>query len=170
MTNLQLIEYLLDQHWEPSIAGRDNDVPKPKIVKESNVTKDDLKTGDVLKLVEAEATTYEAMGFGYTHEQVEGAVTIQCRSADRRLQGTKVDGHVRVFGDRDSNTLEKERHGGLTGEVRRVLLANRKTSAEYNLTTPSEVRNQSGLTGTNHYRGDLTVGLVDSAREIDTSV
>lgn len=174
MTTLQAVQELLRSEWETSIDGRWNDVPEPEIVLEKAVSEDDLKTSDVIRIVDGGNKEKTPLGFGWTHEQVDQTATVQIRSADRRLQGKKIDGRVRTFGERntdpddpDHDYLAGERYGGLAGEVERICDSNRKGVAEFDRVVCSPIRDESQLTGTNHYRADLDIGLVQDASEIN---
>lgn len=168
MTYVQAIAALLDENWSTSISDRATDVPKPKIVEQANVSKSDLKTEDVARVVDGGNTEFTPLGFGWTHERIEPDVTIELRSVDRRLDGTKVDGRHRVFGKRET-TAEPDRYIGLVGETKRILDANRKGFAEFDLVVHSQDRDRSDLEGTNYYRADIDVELMRQADHIDPS-
>ncbi|MFB6189335.1 MAG: hypothetical protein ABEI57_05580 [Halapricum sp.] len=170
MTIIQLVKAVLEDNWAKSIDGRWNDVPKPEIVFEKNIAQGDLKTTDYLKIQDGGDYTFEPQGFGWTHEHVEGVVTISARSVDRRVDGTKVDGRVRVFGEREeSPPYSAERHGGLVGETVRVLKAYRDGVAEWDRVEYGPIRDNSDMGGSNYYRADTDVVLINNASEIDPS-
>ena len=170
MTDVQAIAALLDENWDPDITGRATDVPKPEIVEEKDVSREDLKTSDVARIVDGGDTSIEPQGFSWTHERINANVTIELRTTDRRVGGgTKQSGRHRLFGQRDS-TAEPDRYTGLAGETKRILDAHRKGFAEFDLVVAGPVRDQSDLEGTNYYRADVDVALIQHAHNIDPSV
>lgn len=169
MTAIQLIESLLDTDWEVSVTGRTNDVPKPEIVAEKAIQQADLKTTDYAKVMDGGDVEMDPLGFGFTHKRVSATVTVQLRTMDRRLDGARIDGRVRMFGERDGLN-EPERHGGLVGETVRILDGRRKGLAEFGLLVAGPVRDLSGQFGKQYYRADVDVALLDPASEIDVSV
>lgn len=166
MTVLQAIASLIDAEWEPSISGRWNDVPKPKIVLEKEVTKEMLRTQDVLRVEDGGDTEKTPLGFGWTHEALDATVTISIRTLDRRIGGMPQDGRIRMFGERNG-TDDAERYGGLAGELERICDANRKGFAEFDRVRLSPVRDESQLAPANGYRADLDIGLVIDAQNIN---
>lgn len=169
MTAVQFIAALLDEEWETSISNRSTDVPKPKIVEEANVSKEDLKTEDVARIVDGGNLDIDPQGFGWTHQASEATVTIQLRTGDRRnSNGINQSGRHRLFGQRDT-TAEPDRYTGLVGETKRIIDANRKGKSEYDLLVVGPIRDQSDLEGTNYYRADVDVDLIKHANSIDAS-
>jgi len=186
MTEMQAARALLDSRWETSISGRSTDVPEPEIVLEKNVSQSDLKTGPIARIVDGGGKTFEPRGFGWTHQRVEADVTVELRTATRRVRGgLEQDGHAEMFGNRPSPTsvdsatvgddgvsgidTEPDRYVGLTGEVRRILEAHRKGFAEFCNVYSSEIRNESSAEGTNYYRADVDIRFVQEADKIDPS-
>jgi len=165
----QAIVALLEERWTESITDRATDVPTPTIVEEKSVSRSDLKTDDYARVVDGGGRSFEPMGFGWTHERIDADVTIELRTADRRQGGGATrPGNERLFGDRDS-TAEPDRYIGLVGETKRVLDSARKGFAEFDLVIHSDERDESDLEGTNYYRADIDVALVQHAHQIDAS-
>lgn len=168
MTYLQAAEALLNQ-WEETISGRATDVPKPKVVLEKSVSQSDLKTRDYARIVDGGDTTFDPRGFSWTHEKIEANVTIELRSATRRLNGNRIDGRHRMFGERPGLN-SADRYVGLAGETKRILDEYRKGFAEFDLVVASTIRDTSDNEGTNVYRADVDIRFVTHADEIDPSI
>ncbi|GGO03500.1 hypothetical protein [Haloarcula pellucida] len=169
MTFLQAAEALIDTNWEETISGRSTDVPKPKIVLEESVSQSDLKTRDYARIVDGGDTVFTPRGFGWTHEKVEADVTVELRSAERRINGTLVDGRERMFGPR-SGMSAPDRYVGLSGETKRILDAHRKGFAEFDQVVASTIRDESSAEGQKIYRADVDIAFVQHASQIDPSV
>lgn len=165
MTFIQAAEALLDE-WQESISGRETDVPKPEVVLEQSVSKSDLKTRDYARVVDGGDTTFEPRGFSWTHEKIEANVTVELRSATRRIDGNRIDGRTRMFGDRPGLN-EADRYVGLSGETKRILDEYRKGFAEFDLVLASAIRDTSSNEGVNVYRADVDIAFVQHASEID---
>lgn len=180
MTVIQAIEGLLSNNWEPSISGRVHEVPQPEFIKEKANVKESLRTHDAAYVRDGGDEVHTPQAFGWTHENVEYTVTVELRSANRTVNGTSVDGRIRMFGYRNTDSatdsngldpLEAERHGGLTGECKRILKANRKGFAEFDIVAGElRVLDQSDLGGKKYYRADVQIPLTNVADSIDTSV
>ncbi|MBX0325804.1 hypothetical protein EGH21_22560 [Halomicroarcula sp. F13] len=167
MTEMQAAQALLDTEWETTISDRTTDVPKPTIVLQQNVSQSDLKTEPYARIVDGGGKTFEPRGFGWTHQRIEADVTVELRTADRRVDGGATqDGHEEMFGAR-SGTGEPDRYVGLTGETRRILEANRKGFAEFCNVYSSEIRNESSAEGKNYYRADVDIRFVQEADQIN---
>jgi hypothetical protein len=166
MTVIQAAEALLDQNWEKTITGRATDVPKPEIVLEQSVSKSDLKTQDYARIVDGGDMTFEPRGFGWTHQKIEADVTVELRSATRRIDGTRIDGRERMFGSRPGMS-EPDRYVGLTGETKRILEDHRKGFAEFDLVLASTIRDTSANEGVNVYRADVDIAFVQHADNIN---
>jgi len=169
MTFLQAAEALLEEEWTETISGRARDVPKPEIVVEKEVTKDRLQTQDSARIIDGGDTAIDPRGFGWTHERIEPQITIELRTADRRVAGEKIDGRIRLFGERDGLS-EPDRHVGLAGETKRILDSVRKGFAEFDLVVTSPLRDMSSNEGTNIYRADVDLAFIQHASSIDPSV
>jgi len=167
VTYLQAAEALLNQ-WSESITGRTTDVPKPKVVLEQSVSQNDLKTRDYARVVDGGDTTFEPRGFGWTHERIEANVTVELRSATRRLDGTRIDGRHRMFGERPGLS-EPDRYVGLAGETKRILDEYRKGFGEFDRVVASPIRDVSSNEGTNVYRADVDIAFIQNAESIDPS-
>jgi len=181
-TKFQALKNMLAANWSESITGRPTDVPTPKFVQQQNVSQSDLKTDDYIRIVAGNGTTFEPLGFGWSHQRVEADVTIEIRSATRRIDGIKVDSHDRVFGNRgvsDEDTYGGGAYGagsygpeaigrypGLAGEVRRILELYRKGWAEWCQVVSGETRNESSAEGKNMHRADIDVALIKNAARI----
>ena len=183
MTFLQFVSALLTQKWEPAISGRVYDLPTPGEDLDINIEKEvhqkRLRTNDIITVRDGGDVNFTPLGFGWTHEQIEGAVTIECRCADENPRVPDgVDGRVRMFGYRNQTNqiqnglapFQAERHGGLTGEVVRILASYRKGHAEFDRLVYGPVRDESSTVGRNTYRGDIMVAPEITAQEIDASV
>lgn len=167
MTEMQAAKALLETEWETSITGRATDVPQPTVVLQQNVSQSDLKTEPYARVVDGGGKTFEPRGFGWTHRKIEADVTVELRTADRRIDGgTTQDGHQEMFGNR-SGTSKPDRYVGLTGEIKRILDDNRKGFAEFCNVLSSEIRNESSAEGTNYYRADVDITFVQQADKID---
>lgn len=169
MSAIQYVEYILDNEWEESIDGRWNDVPEPWLGRENENTKETLRTKDVVEVQDGGSMSKEPASLGWLEETKEYLVTIDIRTADRRLAGEKIDGRVRLEGERNENN-ESERYGGLTGEVERILDLHRRGDKEYDLVEGFEINDVSGTTGRGHYRATAEVRLHEIAQNIDPSV
>lgn len=172
MTAIQYVQYVLDANWETSISGRPNDVPKPPIDMEKSQSKIDLRTADHINVVDGGSLSIEPKSLGWQEEGKEILVSIDIRSADRRVDGTKVDGRYRMFGERGAGTLspnESPRWGGLVGEARRIISAKRTGDQEFDLVNGYEINDISEQSGHGHYRVVIEVRLEQIAATIDTS-
>ena len=169
MTAIQAIESLLTTEWEPSVTGRTNDVPEPEYTLQKEDIKKRLRTSDVARIVDGGNVEYEQKGFGATHQGERSVVTIELRTADRGAQGSKVNGRVRLYGEREGLN-PPERHGGLVGETVRILKKHRGGFAEYDRLEYGPVRDQSDMVGGGYYRADVDVVLLTHASNIDPSV
>jgi len=167
MTEMQAAKALIEQQWESSISGRSTDVEQPDVVLQQSVSKDDLRTGPIARVVDGGGKRFEPRGFGWTHQKVEADVTVELRTATRRVDGgVEQDGHTEMFGNR-SGLSKPDRYVGLTGEMRRILDEQRKGFGEFCNVLSSETRNESSAEGTNYYRADVDITFVQQADEID---
>lgn len=180
---LQAAAQLLEEHWEPSIQGRTNDVPKPEITIGGEVSQSDLKTKDHARIVDGGDQSITPQGFGWTHEAIEAQVTIELRSADRRVRGDFEKGRTRMFGEYYGSTSHysgsyslpytgngSERYGGLAGEVKRILDAHRKGYDTFDLVVATPFRDESAAEGQKVHRADVDVAFITEASPIDPSI
>jgi hypothetical protein len=159
---LQYFEHLLDAEWEPlasNVQGRDNDVPKPKIViaTDENTKRLNLASTDLLFIREGGSQQLTPRSVGWTEEDRETKVTIDLRTSESR---------GRLEGFRDSNNV-KEEYGGLRGEVKRILDTVRKGDKEYNWIDGYEYRPLSEEVGYANWRGAWEVKLTELAADIN---
>ena len=166
MTAVQAIEALLDTNWTESITGRSTDVPKPTFDLQQSNLKRSLRTRDSCNVEDGGDTDIEPLGIGWTHEATTSRVSIDLRTADRSIDGIKVNGRERLFGSRPG-IASSDRYSGLSGEVKRILDTHRKGFAEFDLVVLSPFRDISGQTGQNHYRAVADVTLYQVADEIN---
>jgi len=170
LTEYQAAKALIEQEWESSISGRSQTVDQPDVVLQQSVSKDDLRTGPVARVVDGGGKSFEPRGFGWTHRRVEADVTVELRTATRRSGGgPEESGHVEMFGER-SGLSKPDRYGGLSGEMKRILDEKRKGFAEFCYVLSSDIQNESSAEGTNYYRADVDITFVQTAEEIDPSV
>lgn len=168
MTDIQAVKALLDENWKETLSGRATDVPEPQFVLQQDVSRGDLKGDDIARIVDGGGRSFEPRGFSWTHERIEADVTVELRTSDRRVQGTKVDGRERLFGPR-AGTAEPDRYVGLAGEAKRIFDAHRKGFAEYDRVIASATQDTSANEGTNYYRADIDVALIQDAHQINPS-
>lgn len=173
MTVIQAIENLLQANWTSSISGRPLDVPKPDFSKEKEEAQERLRTKDVARVVDGGDEDHTPLGFGWTHENIEWVVTVELRTADRRVNDQQVEGRYRLYGERGAGSLgdnESGRWPGLAGETQRIIFDNRKGFAEFDIVGHElRVQDQSDKTGVGHYRADVYIPLKNLASSIDTS-
>ena len=169
MTAIQQIAQLLDGEWTTSITGREADVPKPLIETQKDDTKESLRTRDVAHVADAGNFDITPKGFGWTHQGTSSTVAVELRTANRREEGTKVDGRKRLYGDVDPD-FSTDRWGGLVGETLRVIQSNRKGLANNDRLVAGPVLDQSDMEGQGYYRADVQVRLLTHAEHIDPSV
>lgn len=167
LTEYQATKALIESEWEESISNRSTNVPQPTVVLQQDVSQSDLKTEPYARVVDGGGKSFEPRGFGWTHQKVEADVTVELRTTDRRVDGgTTKDGHKEMFGER-SGISAPDRYVGLTGEMRRILEANRKGFGEFCNVFSSDIRNESSAEGTNYYRADVDIRYVQNADKID---
>lgn len=130
MTAIQHVYTLLDGGWTESREGRVLDVPKPEIHLENDQTQVDLGRHDELVVQDGGPVSQEPLGIGRDYEREELTMSVEITSAERRVQGAKVDSRARMFGyvntggTTDEHGLdpgEQEEHGGLVGEVKKIV-------------------------------------------------
>lgn len=149
----QLLEFLLKQHWTEKVPGRWNPVPEPYFYRTDEVKKHDLSQGDAVYIKDGGVASKEAAGLGWSEERKEVLVTLDCRTIKPN------GGRVRLEGERDPDTLEKEDYGGLVGECERILDLHRKDTAEYQLVEGYEINDLSENQGFGRFRADIEVRL-----------
>lgn len=172
--HLQYVKYVLADsgRWTKSISGRPNDVPKPAFTLEGDDTKLSLRTEDYIEIEDGGVTSITPQSVGWDEEKRQRVVSVDIRTATRRVQGTKTDGRIRMYGERGGGTLnanEAPRWGGVAGEASRVLHEVRDRDQEFDVVETFEARDLSGELNPGHYRVVLEVELTQQAYTIDTS-
>ena len=169
MTAIQYVQTLLDTRWEESISGREVDVPKPKLMRESaeNLRRINLDMEDVLLLRDGGVTSIEPQSFGWQEERLLSHVTIDARTSG---EAGAVSGRERLWGYRGVGDLEPneaERYGGLQGEIKRILDTGRKGDQENDLIYATEQNDLSAEMGGQVWRGTTEVQLDVRANQIN---
>ena len=173
MTVLQTWIWRFKNGWQESRPGREFDVPKPQIFKQNEEKNIDYKTQDSLIVRDGGSQDLEPQTFGWSEERQTTRMTIALRSADRRIEGDKIDGRVRMFGytnESDSTDQygldpgESEDAGGLVGEVRAILDSYRKGVDGWDYVKTTAVNDLTGSVRVGMYRADIEVELVNAAR------
>lgn len=149
----KLMKYLLEQEWTEDVDGREEPVPKPRIIQAEEVKRVDLSEGDVIYVKDGGITSKEAAGLGWNEEKQIDLVTLDIRTIDAH------GGRERLEGVRDETTLEAEKYGGLVGEVERIVDEHRKDLAEYQLVEAYEINDISQEQGFGRYRVDFELRL-----------
>lgn len=123
-----LVKSLLEDEWREDVPGRDVSVPKPEIVLQApeNRRQVNLKKYDVIFVRDGGRPTVQPQSLSWREERIEETVTIDCYS---RKDINRIEGHR----DDDDN---REKYGGLKGEVKRILDKYRKGHKEYDLIIP----------------------------------
>lgn len=178
MSEVAFVKNLLERDWETSISNRSTDVPQPTFTLEKANREERLRTQDVGYVASGADTEHTPQGVGWTHEQIETAVVIQYRAATRTTSTGYDNGYHRLFGKRTGTdgVQAPDRHDGIVGETRRVILANRTRTAEWTRVgtdsagSPIRVTDLTDLGGTNYYRADVLIPMDQLATSIDTSV
>lgn len=174
--SVEFIEHIIDTDWvegadgdTPGVTGRNHPVPKPTIEVETERSQIRLQNQDHVHITDGGNENQEPMGVGFTHKAVDSFVAIEVRTTVSPPDPPDVErpGRVRFEGARDANN-DSETYGGLKGEVERILDLYRKGHKEFEVILASTWRDETGLTGKNHYRGVWVVGLEERAREIVT--
>lgn len=161
MSSLEFIKQLLQDEWQTSVTGRVHDVPQPKIDVQVDDPMKDLKNQDVVIIRDGGDELHDPQSVGHLEERVQSFVSIDVRTTDRR----DPSGHVRLEGGVDRNG-NPETHGGLKGEIKRILDANRTGTSGYDTIQTEMWRNLSAQTGRNHYRGVWDVRLDEIAKDV----
>lgn len=172
MTEVAFIKNLLEANWSTSISNRSNDVPQPSFTLEKEERQQRLRSQDVGYVASGGDTEYALQGFGATHERVDTTIVIEYRAATRSASTGLDDGYDRLFGTRTGTDglQAPDRWSGIVGETRRVLLADRKGRAEWDIIGDAiRVADNTDLGGTNYWRADVFVPLKNFADSIDTS-
>ena len=172
MTEVEFIKNLLERDWETSITGRSTDVPEPTFVLEKGKREERLRTQDIGYITSGADLEESPQGLGWNHQQVETAVLIQYRVAERNVDTGYSDAYNRMFGKRTGNNGvgEPDRWDGIVGETRRVILDNRKRTAEWDrVGNGIIVSDLSDLGGVNYQRADVLIPMDIIAQQIDTS-
>lgn len=168
MTAIRRFKALLEDEWQVSRPGRAVDVPEPDVFIERNRKKASLRTSDYVVVMDGGSEDLTPGGFGWTHENVKTRLEFDVRSADRRDAGSRVESHVRMFGyindtgSTDEHGLapgEEEDHGGLVGEIRKIMSDNRKGLGPYDRVTVREVNDKRNTVQKNKSRAGFNVEL-----------
>lgn len=167
MTAIQYVEYILENDWAPNIDGRWNEVPKPEILREATLERQrmSLDTADYAVIQDGGAVSYEGQGLGWTEEDVTARVTVDLRTSG--IAG-KVDGRVRLIGERDESNAA-ERYGGLSGEVKRICDKYRRGDQEFDLINGFEFNDLSSQMPGSQWRGTVEIRLEERAKTINPS-
>lgn len=168
MTAIQYVEYLLDNNWQTSVSGREKDVPKPNILRESaeSLRRMNLDENDVLLLRDGGVSQYEPQSFNWQEERIVSHVTIDARTTG---EAGSVPGRERLWGYRGVGNLsanEAESYGGLQGEVKRILDTVRDGDKEFDLIPVSEQNDLSAEMGGQVWRGTTELSLDTRANQI----
>lgn len=169
MTAIQYFETLLENNWTPSISGREVEVPKPKIWRESSAKqrKLNLDQHDVLILRDGGVTEISPQSFAWHEERVVSIVTVDMRTTG---EAGDVPGRERLWGYRGKGSLaenEAESYGGLQGEVKRIIDTVRKGEHEFDLIIADSQNDLSGEMGGQVWRGTTEVTLDVRASQIN---
>lgn len=156
---LQYLQTLLQNNWQTDVTGRTQSVPEPAIViaADAQTTRVSQYDRDVVFVTEGGPQSLTPKGVGWGHREVETLATIDCRTQRSRS---------RLEGVRDDNN-EVEDHGGLRGEVLRILDVHRKGDKEFDLIEGYEYTPLSEEVGYQFWRGAWEVRLSEKARNID---
>jgi hypothetical protein len=150
-TGEEYVRQLLEENWTESIPERDVDVPKPNIIKEASEDHQryNVDVSDYIIVGDAGTQDVEAKSLGWGHQGVTSAISIDCRTkVDRaRLEGA-------VVGNNESDA-----HGGLRGEVERIIHEHRKGHKEFDLITLVGWNDLSNDVGFGFWRGEWEVNL-----------
>lgn len=171
MTEVSFIKNLLESQWQQSVSGRTNDVPQPTFTLEKEDRADGLRTQDVGYVASGGDTEHLPLGFGWTHEHADTVVVIEYRATSRNVDVGVENGYQRLYGQRTGpdGLQEPDNHAGITGETKRVLQADRKGRAEWDLIGDPFRVDDTRLGGANYWRADVYVGLRNLAGSIDTA-
>lgn len=157
MTGVQYVEYILDNDWEPSVAGRVHNVPKPDISREKEDSTSRIATSDRLVVQDGGTMPHKPASVGYLSETKTTRVSISVRTEHSR---------ERFEGARDANN-DAEDWGGLYGEVKRILQERRKGHKEYDIVVSADWNDISGNFPKNYWRGSWEVKLEEVASLIE---
>lgn len=175
MTGVQYVADLIEGAWTPDRPGRAKDVPQPVIHTESDQQNVDTKRNDSCYVKDGGGQEVEPASFGWQEERRTTRVEVDLVASDKRVQGDKVDGRVRLLGYRNTGDStdefglepgEPEDNGGLVGEVRLILTNVRRGDREFDRIEVTGVNDVSGTMGANKYRAQVTVELVEIARSL----
>jgi hypothetical protein len=169
MTAVQYVEHILDNNWTANITGREVDVPKPDIFRESaqNLRRASLADSDVLFLRDGGVTEVDPQSVGWTEERLVSRVTVDARTSG---EGGSTQGRERLWGYRGVGGLgpnEAERYGGLQGEIKRIFDTVRRGEEEFTLIRVTEQNDLSAEMGGQVWRGTTEVILDVRANQID---
>lgn len=158
----QLIESLLDDNWTEDVTGRDEPVPKPRIVQAGERKRMNLAEGDVVYIRDGGTAEREPAGLGWKEQNSVVRVTIDIRTTNDN------GGRERLEGFRPSSSpYEKEDYGGLVGETLRILDVYNTETAEYQIIEVEEVNDISEEQGFGRYRTEVTTRLKTGPKNLD---
>ncbi|AGM11978.1 hypothetical protein DNAM5_119 [Haloarcula californiae tailed virus 1] len=162
MTAVQYVEYVLENNWEPSISGRYNDVPHPRLIRESSEEYRRMNTqeDDTIIVSDGGISEIEPQSFGWVEERLLSRVTLDIRTSHSR---------ERLWGERDDNN-NSPRYGGLVGECKRIFDAKRKGDKEFDLVDGYEANDLSGQMGGLVWRATFELRLDTRASNIDPEI
>lgn len=174
MTAVQIIKYLIESNWQEARTGRALDVPEPEIHLENDEQKVDLSRHDEVMVKDGGPVDHTPLGVGYNYEREELTMSVDLKTADRRVQGDKIDGRVRLFGFvNNGNEIqhgippgESEDYGGISGEVKKILRDNRGGQDRFDDIFVDSVDDISDTVAVNKYRAVVNVRLRDRTVEL----
>jgi len=161
MTTVRQVLNLLESDWTPDRPEREN-VPKPDIILDDKREQHDFHNSEVVVVKDGGSTNFEPSGLGWTEEHVDTAVDVECHSADRRVQGERVEGRENLFGA--VNGITAETYGGVAGEARKVVTDSRKDLGSWDRIVPTQINDVSETVGQKRYKAVFSVQLVKEAR------
>lgn len=165
MTAIQAVEYILKDNWEDkasNVSGRENNVPKPNIIREKNTNKRhvNLRDYDVIFVKDGGRPDIIPKSLGWVEEEIRTKVTIDMYTST---------GRERLFGERDRSTNTGESYGGLSGEVKRILDMNRGGYEEWDLIITRSLDDLQSETSSDIWRAEYQIELVQFANQIQQS-
>jgi len=162
MTVIQFARNLIRSRWQVSHPDRPNNVPVPEFLLEADPDKVQVSIADtdLITVQDGAPVNYEPVGVGWKAQNVDLVVNYDIRTTVSR---------ERMFGYRlrEKDGLgDPEPHGGLIGEVKRILDTARTGEKEYDLITASQFNDLSGEVGGGIWRGQFVVRFEQRAASI----
>lgn len=154
------LQHLLEHNWTASIPGRVQDVPQPNValVADIDLGRVNVQSDDWIFIHDGRASvTPRSVGWDEKRYDTDATIDIRTAESRARLEGTRNDQN------------EKERLGGIRGEVERILDSVRRGDKEFDWVNGYEYRNLSEEMGYANWRGVWEVELTELAHTIDTS-